>query len=70
MTESEIQAILRNHGEQLANHQELLSALAELVHIVRAAQEAHQQVFESLQRAVADKMGGEPPAEPRPGPVH
>jgi len=70
MIESEIQAILRNHGEQLANHQALITAMNQLVNIIRAAQEVHQRVFNELQQALAEKMGSEPPAEPRPGPVH
>jgi hypothetical protein len=58
---------LDNHSKRLANHDEVLVAMAKLVDTLKAAVDAQRKIFEGLQRAVAEKTG-EPPA--KPGPVN
>ena len=63
-------AILRNHSEQLTNLHELAASLSTMLGILHRAQEAQQKIFEALQRAVTEKMGGGTQADEQPGPVN
>jgi hypothetical protein len=63
MTQEQMEALLRNHGEQLANLNDVLIGMAKLVECVRNAQNAHQVIFEGLHAALKEK-GMLPPDEP------
>jgi hypothetical protein len=67
-TLEKIDARLDNHQAQLTNLLETVTAAAVLIETLKTAVAAHQQIFEALNRAVAAKTSGEPPA--KPGPVN